>query len=86
MSIADILVSKHLTSEGYNTISDSYKNVKAIQVIGKNFSKFLSLADTGELHRETPVNYSKFLKIAIAVTSKPIYCFFKSYLHLLQLF
>ena len=86
MSIADVLVSKHSTSEGYSTVSESYKNVKAVQVNGKNFSKFFSLADKEEVYRETPDNYCKVFKIVSTVSSKAIYCFFRSYLHLLQLF
>lgn len=86
MSIADILVSKHSTSVDYNTISESYKSVKAVQVTSKNFSKLFSLDDSGDGQCERIGNYAKVFKTVTAVSSKAIYCFFTSYLHLLQLF
>lgn len=86
MSIAEVLITRHSTQEGYNIISKAYKNVKAVQVNIKNFSKFFSHADTGEANQKISRHYFETFTIVKNFFSKTIYCFVKSYLHLLQLF
>lgn len=86
MSIANILTTQHCAQKGFNVCSKSYKNVKALPVCGKNFSKFLSSADIDGDYENSTNERFEICEVFSAVSSKPIYCFFTSYLHLLQLF
>jgi hypothetical protein len=86
MSIANIMISEHTAKPGFNKPVKVYKNVKAIQAGSKSYSKFFGI-DSGESSTlKERSYYSGHIKINIAVFSKNIYCFVKSYLHLLQLF
>ncbi|KFF01389.1 hypothetical protein IX39_12530 [Chryseobacterium formosense] len=86
MSIANILTTQHSAQKGFNVYAKSYKNVKAVPVCGKNFSKFLSSADVDGDYESRINLFVEICEVFSAVSSKPIYCFFTSYLHLLQLF
>jgi len=86
MSITNFLTNQHCTQKGFNVSSKSYKNVKALPVCGKNFSKFLSSADIdGDYSSSTNERFETF-EVFPPASTKPIYSFFTSYLHLLQLF
>jgi len=86
MSIASFLTTQYSLKAGFNKCSKSYKNVKAIPAGSKNFSKFLSTVNSEDDSEGSLKHYFQMFKIPSAVSSKSIYCFFSSYLHLLQLF
>lgn len=86
ISISDVLLHQDLTETGYKNTYKSYKNVKAIQVTVKDNSKTVGIISYGnEAHERVKTDF-RVVEIPFAVSSKPIYCFFKSYLHLLKLF
>lgn len=86
MSIANILTSQYSAQKGFNVGPKSYKNVKALPVCGKNFSKFLSSADIDGDYESSTNEHFEICEVFPPASTKPIYSFFTSYLHLLQLF
>ncbi|SHE77955.1 hypothetical protein [Chryseobacterium takakiae] len=86
MSITNILTTQHSAQKGFNVCSKSYKNVKALPVCGKNFSKFLSSVDIDGYYESSTNERFETCEVFPPASTKPIYSFFTSYLHLLQLF
>ncbi|WP_375191151.1 hypothetical protein [Chryseobacterium sp.] len=86
MSIANVLITQYSTKAGFNNSSKPYKNVKAVQVCSKSFSKLFTSVKIEDDIEEVFRYYYSVLKINQAVCTQPVHCFVRSYLHLLQLF
>lgn len=86
MSISNLLTTQYSSTSGFNKYSKSYKNVKAIPAFSKNFSKFFNTVNSEGDHEGDRKYFFEINHTPSAVSSKPLYCFFSSYLHLFQLF